>query len=341
MPQTRKRNYSDVTAISTPRVLKKQARRALSDTAAESHGSHTGEPERTTLEPEGNFQYRQVRVDSDDRDSLVFEDALALLSPTSTVQQNSAPQQVIIALEQQEVHIPVQDAAFVAPTDRLPDFVRPSLAPQHRPANPEQQLQPTELLTSIDAAQQRPYHASQAPASLPFAQQGNETAASHGNEGAESSAVPRNDAICNMNENDDTAAAAKCRLPPMWRAQPTVWFYQAESILDVSRVHTDRSKYNLLVAALDPETLADVADTLASPPEEGRYEALKARILQRLVDPPDRQLQKMLSELQLDGRKPSQLYRHMKTLAGNLATDSVIRAFYVAYMEAGISPSLI
>ena len=137
---------------------------------------------------------------------------------------------------------------------------------------------------------------------------------------SESSSANRDAANLRMDE-DDTTTTAKCRLPPMWRAHPTVWFYQAEAILNVSRVHTDRSKYNLLVAALDPAMLADVADVITNPPEEGN-----------LVDPRDRQLQKMLSELQLDGRKPSQLYRHMKSVSGNLVTDSVIRARWLALL---------
>ena len=129
---------------------------------------------------------------------------------------------------------------------------------------------------------------------------------------------------------DDGNAAARCRLPPIGRAQPRIWFCQVEKMMQINQVHSDRSKYGLVVSALDVETLADVGDLLVNPPENDKYQALKAKILERLTDTPERQLQKVFSELQLDGRKPSQLFRHMRALADNLANDNVIRARWLA-----------
>ena len=60
-----------------------------------------------------------------------------------------------------------------------------------------------------------------------------------------------------------------------------------------NRVVIDKSKYNLVVGALDPETLADAADLLLDPPATDRYLTLKTRILECLSDTPERQLQKI------------------------------------------------
>ena len=77
--------------------------------------------------------------------------------------------------------------------------------------------------------------------------------------------------------------------------------------MEENRIVSDKSKYNLVVGALDSETLADVADFLLDAPATDRYSALKTSILERFSDTPERQLQKVFSEVQLEGRTPSQL----------------------------------
>ena len=107
-------------------------------------------------------------------------------------------------------------------------------------------------------------------------------------------------------------------------------------MMQINQVHSDHLKCGLVVSALGVETLADVGDLLVNPPENDKYQALKAKILERLTDTPERQLQKVFSELQLDGRKPSQLFRHMRVLAGNLANDNVIRARWLALLPCHV-----
>ena len=101
-----------------------------------------------------------------------------------------------------------------------------------------------------------------------------------------------------------------------------------------SRVVSDRSKYNMVVGALDPDTLADVSDILLNPAVEDKFGAFKTRILERLTNPPERQLQKVFSEVHLEGRKPSQLFRHMRALVGNHATEDVIKARWLTLLPS-------
>lgn len=71
------------------------------------------------------------------------------------------------------------------------------------------------------------------------------------------------------------------------------------------------SKYHLVVSALDPDSLQDVADILKKPPSANLYPHLKSHIMSRFSDSADRQLQKLLTELELGDKKPSQLLRQM------------------------------
>ncbi|XP_076674435.1 uncharacterized protein LOC143372264 [Andrena cerasifolii] len=123
----------------------------------------------------------------------------------------------------------------------------------------------------------------------------------------------------------DTEAAHSCRLLPFWKANPELWFFQVVFMFTTNRVRSDEEKYYLVVVALDPESLLDVSDIIKSPSREERYQYLKTHIMNRFSDSPDRQLAKLLNELRLGDKKPSQLVRQMRTLAGNKASEDVLR----------------
>ncbi|XP_032688866.1 uncharacterized protein LOC116852521 [Odontomachus brunneus] len=116
-------------------------------------------------------------------------------------------------------------------------------------------------------------------------------------------------------------AVGSCRLPPFWRAKPDFWFVQAEAALQLSRVRGDESRYNMVLSMLDPDTLTDIEDVIRSPPATERYQALKQAILSRLTDSADRQLLKLLTQLELGDKRPSQLLRHMRGLASRVPDD--------------------
>ena len=221
------------------------------------------------------------------------------------------------------------DPASLIATGRLPDFEKLSDAPQSQPPCSEQHqssgfVQPEQFF-AVGAAQPQLSHASQVPRRQRFSLSEPTLSLS-----PKSQVTPSRDAMSVTTMDTDAQgnpfAGAACRLPRIWREQAIIWFCQVESILEESRVFSDRSKYNLVIGVLDPDTLAEVSDILLNPPREDKYKELKTRILERLTDPPDRQLQKVLSEVQLEGRKPSQLFRHMRALAGNHASEDVIKA---------------
>lgn len=123
----------------------------------------------------------------------------------------------------------------------------------------------------------------------------------------------------------NTVAIDRCKLPPFWRTNPELWFLQVESVFSINRISMDSTKYNHVVSSLDPDTVTEVADILRAPPETDKYEALKTACLRRLMDSADRQLHRALTGLELSDRKPSQLLRQMQLLAGDRASEDVIR----------------
>ena len=124
------------------------------------------------------------------------------------------------------------------------------------------------------------------------------------------------------------------KLPPLWRNNIKLWFVQAESNFQLSGITSDGTKYNNIVAAIDPETLTAVSDILLNPPEQNKYVTLKSRMIQEFSDSENQQIRKLLSELQLGDDKPSHLLRKMRELAASSVTDDFLRTLFLQRLPA-------
>lgn len=94
--------------------------------------------------------------------------------------------------------------------------------------------------------------------------------------------------------------------------RPDIWFFLIES------------EFNATLRALDTDTLQQVMDILYNPPERNKYENLKHAIIQRLSDSRQKQIQRLLNDLVLTDKKPSQLLREMKDLAAGSIQDEML-----------------
>ncbi|XP_015435180.1 PREDICTED: uncharacterized protein LOC107190810 [Dufourea novaeangliae] len=131
-------------------------------------------------------------------------------------------------------------------------------------------------------------------------------------------------------------SVANIKIPPFWKHEPSLWFIQVESMFQTSRITSDSTKYNHIVSSLDAETMMEVADILRNPPGEGRYVQLKTEIIKRFSDSADQQLHMALAEVQLGDKKPSQLLRQLQSLAGNRASEDVLRVRWLALLPPAI-----
>lgn len=134
----------------------------------------------------------------------------------------------------------------------------------------------------------------------------------------------------NMESNNEGCSSetsihhVSVRLPSCWRSNISLWFAQAEAQFTNSRIKEDFTKYNIIVAALDAETLQCVSDIVINPPVKDKYCTLKASLIDRLQDSEEKRLTRLLTGLQLEDRKPTGLLRHMLELAGPALAESAI-----------------
>ena len=129
---------------------------------------------------------------------------------------------------------------------------------------------------------------------------------------------------------ETTANSVSLRLPEFSTSIPRVWFVQLEIYFRNRRITTSLAKYELLSMLLPDRVASEVLDILENPPADDPYMTLKDAILNRTTASEEACLQRLLSGVELGDRTPSQLLRHMRSLAGTFTVDdAVLRSLWM------------
>lgn len=126
-----------------------------------------------------------------------------------------------------------------------------------------------------------------------------------------------------------SVSSVSVRVPPFRRANVALWFCQLEAQFETSRISSDKTKYNTVVASIESSVLTQVSDIVLNPPDENLYVNLKTKILERFADSNQSRLKKVLNDLTLGDRKPSQLLREMRELAGDSFSNEVLKSLWM------------
>lgn len=119
------------------------------------------------------------------------------------------------------------------------------------------------------------------------------------------------------------------KVPPFWPERPEIWFAQVEAQFGIAGITTDASKFNTIVAAIESNVLAQIADAILLPPETGKYEYLKRCIVERFCDSEAKKIQKLLSDIDLGDRKPSQLLNELSSLAKDRVSGDFLKTLWL------------
>lgn len=127
------------------------------------------------------------------------------------------------------------------------------------------------------------------------------------------------------------AISLSSRIPDFWTDQPRVWFIRTDAILAPQKM-ADEAKFNIVVSKLGKEAIQQVTDLLIDPPDSNKYEALRSRLLQIYEESENRQVQKLMGEMDLGDQKPSQLLRRMRDLARGKIPDDTLRILWQGHL---------
>ena len=134
-----------------------------------------------------------------------------------------------------------------------------------------------------------------------------------------------------------TVNALSLKLLPFWPADPDLRFAQVEAQFSTRGVTSEKTRYDYIVAALSPDTATEVRDLILTPPTTTPYTTLKKELIRRTTGSNQQKLQKLLNEVELGNRKPSQLLRRMRQLwTGDETDDAVLHELFLQRLPTNV-----
>ena len=83
------------------------------------------------------------------------------------------------------------------------------------------------------------------------------------------------EAAAAIGDNLELENVSRLRLPPFWSSNPEIWFTQIECQFNLSRIHNEKTKYNLVITHLPTDIISTIIDIVQNPPEVDAYQSLK------------------------------------------------------------------
>lgn len=130
------------------------------------------------------------------------------------------------------------------------------------------------------------------------------------------------------------------RVPPFWRDRPRLWFISFEAATNDLK-KSDSQRAQMVIAQLEKEDIEQICDLLYDPPTTNQYNVIKERLISVYEESDGKQLQKLLSDMELGEQKPSQLLRRMRTLARNKVPDNTLRLMWMNLLPPHVRSVLV
>lgn len=131
---------------------------------------------------------------------------------------------------------------------------------------------------------------------------------------------------------------ARLPVPQMTNTNIEAWFTTMEFWFTASGITADRQKMATVLAALSPNVISQLTDVIAALPATERYEYIKTNVIEHFADSEQRRLNRLLSELPLGDKKPSELYFEMKRVAGSTLGDAALKGLWTQRLPAFAQP---
>lgn len=125
------------------------------------------------------------------------------------------------------------------------------------------------------------------------------------------------------------AAAVSIKIPPFWIDKPEIWFYQVEAQFHIGKITEEETKFNYLVAQLEPRLLENIWDIIKDNAEDKKYTTAKNRLLATFKESENKKIKRLITGLELGCMMPSYLLRRMRTLGGTDLPESMLRTLWL------------
>ncbi|XP_076660305.1 uncharacterized protein LOC143363625 [Halictus rubicundus] len=131
------------------------------------------------------------------------------------------------------------------------------------------------------------------------------------------------------------------KLPPFWTKKPEVWFYQVEAQFEITGITVESTKFNYLVAQLEPKYVENIWDLVSDRTITDKYTAAKERLLSIFKESENKRIKRLVAGIELGDTKPSQLLQRMRTLATDDISDKVLKTLWLDKLSDNVKNILL
>ncbi|KAL7725613.1 hypothetical protein ACLKA6_008025 [Drosophila palustris] len=119
------------------------------------------------------------------------------------------------------------------------------------------------------------------------------------------------------------------KVPPFWAERPEIWFAQIESQFCIAGIIADKTKFHTVVASMESSVISQITDAVLNPPAVDMYGNLKRNIIERFCESEQKKIQKLLSDIDLGDRRPTQLLNELRGLAKDRINEDFLKSLWM------------
>ncbi|UYV65493.1 hypothetical protein LAZ67_3004513 [Cordylochernes scorpioides] len=115
------------------------------------------------------------------------------------------------------------------------------------------------------------------------------------------------------------------KIPPFWTDKPEIWFYQVEAQFNINAITSEETKFNYLIAQLEPKYIENDWDIMTLD-SKFKYTESKTRLLNIFKDS---ESVRIISGIELGNMKPSKLLQKLISLATSDISSNLIKTLWL------------
>lgn len=130
----------------------------------------------------------------------------------------------------------------------------------------------------------------------------------------------------------------RIRMPTVTNTNIEAWFRSMEHWFRASGIFDEYQRCETVLASIDPNILDQLNDQLDRAPAVGKFSFIKRTLIAHFADSEQRKLNRLLSEMPLGDKRPSELYHEMKQVAGNVLGDTALKSLWTQRLPESARP---
>ncbi|GFQ66359.1 uncharacterized protein TNCT_152951, partial [Trichonephila clavata] len=125
------------------------------------------------------------------------------------------------------------------------------------------------------------------------------------------------------------------QITTFWKHNPALWFVRLEAQFELAKILNDTTEFNYVLSAVESDILNSVSGLVLKPLENGKYDALKKRLIEVHSESEDSKIRILLQGLELGDQRPSQLLTRIRSLAGDNVGEPLLKSLWLGRLPYG------